>query len=234
LDALTAPLPARRPNLLPRIRAIVFDLDGVLVDSMSWWHEVRNEFAAAHDRRWTEADEAAMHGANTREWCTEIRKRLGLDMSEEEIEHAVIGGLLERYATRGAPAIDGAAEAIRRLSGRYSLAVASSAPTRVIEAALAGLGIRDRIRAVTSSDEAGTGKPAPDVFLLAARRLGVDPAECLVVEDSLNGILGARAAGMRVVLVPDPSEPPSAGAREAATYSLESLRELELDRLATA
>jgi HAD superfamily hydrolase (TIGR01509 family) len=233
LDALTAPLP-ENPNLPPRTRAIVFDLDGVLVDSMGWWREVRNEFAAAHGRRWTEADEAAMHGANTREWCTEIRERLGLGMSEEEIEKAVIGGLLERYATRGARAVDGAAETIRRLSARYSLAVASSSPIRVIEAALNGLGVRDLIGAVASSDEAGTGKPAPDVFLLAARRLGVDPAECLVVEDSLNGILGARAAGMRVVLVPDPSEPPAARAREAATYSLESLRELDPDRLATA
>ena len=212
-------------------RAVVFDLDGVLVDTMIWWREVRTVFAAGLGRRWTAEDDAAMHGANTREWRAEMRRRLRLDVSEDDIENAVIGGLLKRYAMAGAPAIDGAVEAVRRLSRRYSLAVASSAPRQVIEAALRGLGVRDLIGAVRSSDEAGAGKPAPDVFLLAAGELGVHPADCLVVEDSLNGVLAARAAGMRVVLIPDAKVPPATGAREAATYVLTSLRELDPDRL---
>ena len=229
---MTVPRPDR-PKTPAHFRAVLFDLDGVLVDGMIWWREVRSQFAAAHGRHWSESDEAAMHGANTHEWSAEIRERLGLDMSEDDIEKAVVGGLLERYATKGAPAIGGAAETLRRLSGRYRLGVASSSPIPVIEAALAGLHVRELIDAVTSSDEAGAGKPEPDVFLLAARRLGVDPAECLVVEDSLNGILGARAAGMRVVLIPDASVPPAPGAREAATYFLRSLCDLDPDRLAT-
>ena len=172
-----------------------------------------------------------MHGGNSREWRAETRERLALDMPEEDVENAVIGGLLERYERLGAPAIDGAAEALRRLSPRYALGVASSSPMRVIEAALDGLHVRQLIGAVTSSDEVRAGKPEPDVFLLAARRLGVDPADCLVVEDSLNGVLAARAAGMRVVLIPDASVPPAPGAREAATYCLRSLRDLDPERL---
>ena len=219
------------PSLSPPVRAILFDLDGVLVDTMNWWRAARADLAAAHARRWTDADEAVMHGGNTREWRAETRERLGLDMPEEDVENAVIGGLLERYERLGAPAIDGAAEALRRLSRRYALGVASSSPMRVIEAAIAGLGVRELVGAVISSDEVGAGKPEPDVFLLAARRLGVDPAECLVVEDSLNGVLAARAAGMRVVLIPDASVPPAPGAREAATYCLRSLRDLDPERL---
>jgi HAD superfamily hydrolase (TIGR01509 family) len=161
-----------------------------------------------------------------------MRERLTLDMPEYDIERAVIDGMLDLYATKGAPAMVGAVEAVRRLSERYALAVASSSPPQVIEAALGSLGVRDLIGTVASSDEVPAGKPAPDVFLLAARRLGVDPAGCLVVEDSLNGVLSARAAGMRVALIPNASIPPAEGAREAATYNLASLHDLDPDRLA--
>jgi HAD superfamily hydrolase (TIGR01509 family) len=228
---LTVRLPGDTGSSMP-FRAVVFDLDGVLVDTEIWWDEVRTRFAAALGRRWTEADREAIMGSNTREWRSRMRQRLDLDVSENDIERAVIDGMLERYGTAGAPAIDGAVEAVRRLSGRYSLAVASSAPPPVIEAALASLDIRDLIGTVASSDEVSTGKPAPDVFLLAARRLSVDPADCLVVEDSLNGVLAAVAAGMRVVLIPNASVPPAAGARQAATYYLSTIRDLDPGRLA--
>ena len=130
--------------------------------------------------------------------------------------------------------MEGAVEILRRLSSRYSVAVASSAPPKLIEAALASLGVRSLITAVASSDEVAAGKPAPDVFQLAARRLEADPASCLVVEDSLNGVLAARAARMRVALIPNASIPPAPGAREAATFCLSRLRDLDLVRLARA
>lgn len=160
-----------------------------------------------------------------------MRQRLELEVSEDKIARAVIDGMLTRYATERAPALDGAVEAVRRLSGRYALAVASSAPPELIEAALGQLGVRDLIKAVASSDEVAAGKPAPDVLLLAARRLGIDPAACLVAEDSLNGALAARAAGMQVALVPNAGIPPAAGAREAATYVIAGLRDLDPGRL---
>lgn len=208
--------------------AVIFDLDGVLVDTEIWWDEVRIAFAAGVGRRWTEDDRAAIMGSNTREWSSRMRLRLGLDMSEREIEREVVGGMLDRYAREGPPAIDGAVEAVRRLAAGYPLAVASSAPPVVIETALAGLGIRSLFRAIASSDEVAAGKPAPDVYLLAAERIRMDPASCLVVEDSLNGVLAARAAGMRVVLVPNVSIPPARGAREAADFAIDRLAELTL------
>ncbi len=225
---MTADSPGGRPVPAP-IRAVVFDLDGVLVDTEIWWYEVRVEFAAALGKRWTEADRAAMMGSNTREWGARMRQRLELTMSEDEIERAVIDGLLARYAREGAPEIDGAVEVVRRLAGRYALAVASSSPPKVIVAALEGLGVRDAIGTIVSSDEVAAGKPAPDVFLLAARRLGVEPGACLVVEDTLHGVQAARSAGMRVALVPNASVPPAAGAMEAATCCFESIRDLDPD-----
>ncbi len=208
------------------VQAVVFDLDGVLVDTEIWWDEVRIEFAARAGRVWSESDRAAIMGSNTRQWRSRMRRRLQLEVSEDEIERAVIDGMLERYARLGPPAIEGAVEAVHELAGRFPLAVASSSPPRIIEAALDGLGVRRLFRTIVSSDEVRAGKPAPDVYLLAAHRLGVRPEACLVVEDSLNGVLAARAAGMRVVLVPNVSIPPAPGTRESAHLVLARLADL--------
>ncbi len=233
---MTPPSAGSQPKGAPfrGIEAVVFDLDGVLVDTEVWWDEVRIAFAAGVGRHWTEDDRAAIMGSNTREWRSRMKRRLNVDMPEQEIERAVIGGMLERYARQGPPAIEGAVEAVRRLARTYPLAVASSAPPEVIETALTGLGVRALFRALASSDEVAAGKPAPDVYLLAADRVGVGAAGCLVVEDSLNGVLAARAAGMRVVLIPNTSIPPAPGALEAADFALERLADLEPSRLSTA
>jgi HAD superfamily hydrolase (TIGR01509 family) len=204
--------------------AVIFDLDGVLVDAEVWWDEVRLAWAGQVGRSWTAADQAAVMGANSLGWARIMRQRLDLDLSPEQIVDDIVGAMVQRYATHGAPLIPGAVAAVRRLAeAGVPIAVASSSHRLVIDAALDSLGIAGLFRVVVASDEVAHGKPAPDVYLLAARELGVDPSSCLVVEDSLNGVLAARAAGMTVALVPNAAVPPAAGAREAASMILDSL-----------
>jgi HAD superfamily hydrolase (TIGR01509 family) len=215
--------------------AVIFDLDGVLVDAEIWWDEVRIEFAARHGRTWTEADRAAIMGANSVGWSTLMRRRLRLeDLPRETIEAEVVRAMVERYRTEGAPRIPGALEAVQRVAAGWPVALASSGHPSVIAAALEALGIAGLFRAIVSSDEVPLGKPAPEVYLLAASRLGVPPGECLVVEDSLNGVLAGRAAGMTVVLIPNAAVPPAPGAREAASVVLDRIDLLDPARIAPA
>ena len=208
--------------------AVIFDLDGVLVDAEVWWDEVRQTWAAEHGRAWSQPDQAAVMGANSLGWAGIIRERLELDLPDQQIVDEIVAAMVERYRTRGAPRIAGAVDAVQRLAATgLPLAIASSSHQAVIDAALNSLGISNLFRVVVASDEVAHGKPAPDVYLLTARRLGVDPTGCLVVEDSLNGVLAGRAAGMTVALVPNASVPPAAGAREAASMILSSLAELD-------
>ena len=209
------------------VAAVIFDLDGVIVDSEIWWHEERAAWAAERGLRWTEADTRAVMGANSAGWARIMRERLGLSEADEpSILEAIVTRVTDRYAA-GAPAIDGAVDAVRRIAARWPVAVASSAHRRVIDAALAATGLRDTIRIVVSSDEVDHGKPAPDVYLEAARRLGVVPARCLVVEDSINGLRAGVDAGMTTVLVPNLSVPPAPGAEEVADHVLARLSELD-------
>jgi beta-phosphoglucomutase-like phosphatase (HAD superfamily) len=210
-----------------RIGCVIFDLDGVLVDSEIWWDEVRQDFAAGHDRTWTAADREAVMGANSAAWARIMRERLDLDMPEAEIERAIVEGVVKRYRLEGPPLIDGAVEAAKRIAAGYPVAVASSAHRAVIDAALEATGLRGTFAVVVSSDEVDHGKPAPDVYLETARRLGCDPAACLVVEDSHNGVRAAKAAGMTVILVPNGSVPPAAGTDELADLVVDRLADLD-------
>ena len=209
------------------IECVIFDLDGVLVDSEIWWDDVRATFAATHGRTWTSADQKAVMGANSAAWARIMRGRLGLDLDLLEIERAIVDGVIERYRREAAPRIDGAVEAVQRIGADRPIAVASSAHAEVIAAALEATGLTDQFDAIVSSDEVEHGKPAPDVYLEAARRLGSEPSACLVVEDSYNGVRAAKAAGMTVVLVPNHSVPPASGTAELADAVLVSLAELD-------
>jgi HAD superfamily hydrolase (TIGR01509 family) len=211
---------------------VIFDLDGVLVDSEIWWDQVRQRFAADRGRDWDDEDRAAVMGANSRAWSRTMRERLDLDMPATDIEKAVVDAVVERYRAEGPPLIDGAVESVRRIAGQLPVAVASSAHPAVIEVALQSLGLTDAFRVVVSSDEVEHGKPAPDVYLEAARRLGIPPASCLVVEDSLNGVKAAKAAGMKVALVPNESIPPAPGASDLADIVVSTLAELDPEAMA--
>ena len=201
------------------------------MDSEIWWDEIRIAFAADHGRDWTRDDQAAVMGANSRAWAHTMRIRLDLDLDEAAIEEAIVSRVVARYEAEGPPVIPGAVETVRRVAASRPVALASSAHRAVIDVALATTGLADVFHVTVSSDEVDHGKPAPDVYLAAAARLGIAPEACLVVEDSLNGVRAGKAARMTVVLVPNTSVPPAAGTVDLADVVLERLSDLDLDAL---
>jgi beta-phosphoglucomutase-like phosphatase (HAD superfamily) len=212
--------------------AVLFDLDGVLVDTEPWWQEVRVAFAARHGRAWGDDDQEAVMGANSREWAEITQRRLGLhDLPVEVILEETVAGVVDCYRRSAPPLVGDSPDQVRRIARDYPVAIVSSSHRAVIEAAVEALGLRDVLRLVVSSDEVPVGKPAPDVYLRAASLLGVAPATCLVVEDSLNGVRAGKAAGMTVVLVPSASVPPAGNALDLADVILERLADLYPDRL---
>lgn len=223
---------AERPDAgSPVVSAVIFDLDGVLVDSESWWGEARAAVAGRHGAAWTAADEASVKGANTVEWTAAMRERPALPIAHEDVAREVVEVMVDRYGREGAARIEPGLAAVERLRRSVPLAVASSAHPAVIEAALRSVGLEGAFRAIVSSDEVGAGKPAPDVYLEAARRLGVPPAACLVIEDSPNGVRAARSAGMRVIWVGGPAAPAGLpdpeGEGAGATITLATLDDLD-------
>ncbi|HST65397.1 MAG TPA: HAD family phosphatase [Mycobacteriales bacterium] len=189
--------------------AIVFDLDGVLVDSERAWDEVRQRLVTDRGREWPADATTAMQGMSTPEWSAYLAGLVG--DSPQELARQVIAAMADRYRER-VPLLPGAVDAVRALAARWPLAVASSSPPDLIRVVLAAAGVSDRFRVTVSSEEVARGKPAPDVYLAAAERLGVDPAGCVAIEDSANGLRAAAAAGMTVVAVPNEHFPPPADA----------------------
>ena len=215
------------------IEAFVFDLDGVLVDSEQLWDEVREQLARERGGRWHERAQADMMGMSSREWSRYMHDVIGLPESPEEINAEVVRRLLARYDVE-LPLLPGAVEAVERLAARWPLGVASSSNREVIDAVLEHAGIASAFRATVSSEEVARGKPAPDVYLEIARRLGVEPSSCAAVEDSRNGIRSAHDAGMRVLAIPNPHYPPPPEALELADDVLRSLDELTPERVSVS
>lgn len=184
------------------IRAVVFDLDGVLVDSEHFWDEARRQVAAGHGGRWSEAATADMQGMSSPEWSAYMHERLGVDLDAQRIVALVVDDVLDRYR-QGLPLLPGAVDAVRRVAEHRRLALASSANRPVIDKVLELAELGGLFAATVSSEEVARGKPAPDVYLEAARRLGESPSACAAVEDSANGIRAALSAGMAVVAVPN-------------------------------
>jgi HAD superfamily hydrolase (TIGR01509 family) len=207
------------------IEAVVFDLDGVLLDSEHVWDEVREELARERGGRWHEGAQADMMGMSSVEWSRYMHDVIELPESPEEISREVVRRMLARYEAE-LPLIDGAVEAVHRLAGSFRLALASSSNRPLIDAALAKAALAELFEVTVSSEEVPRGKPAPDVFLQAVRRLGVAPQRCAAVEDSGNGIRAAKAAGMRVIAIPNRRYPPPPEALVLADVVLDSLAEL--------
>ena len=207
------------------IRAVVFDLDGVLLDSERRWDQARREVAIGHGGHWRADATAAMLGMSSVEWSQYMRDTLGVDLAPDRIVELVVAGLLEQYRRR-LPLIPGAVAAVQRIGRRWPLALASSAGRPVIDAVLAIAGLQHEFQVTVSSEEVPRGKPAPDVYLEAALRLGQPPRACAAVEDSANGIRSAVAAGLRVVAVPNQDYPPPASVLAEAQVVIRSLAEL--------
>jgi HAD superfamily hydrolase (TIGR01509 family) len=210
------------------VAAVVFDLDGVLLDSEQAWDDARRDLVAETGRAWTETATRDMMGMSSREWPVYVRDALGVPLSADEINADIVRRVLERYH-RELPLLPGAREAVERIADRWPIALASSSNREVIDHALDEMGVADRFAATVSSEEVGRGKPAPDVYLEAARRLGVDPDAAVAIEDSENGIRSAHAAGMRVLAVPNPHFPPAPEAVELADALLADLGALTPD-----
>jgi HAD superfamily hydrolase (TIGR01509 family) len=212
------------------IEAVVFDLDGVLVDSEHVWDEVREDLARERGGRWHDRAQADMMGMSSAEWSRYMHDVIGLTDSPEAINDEVVRRLLTRYDEE-LPLIDGAVEAVRRLTGSFRLGLASSSNRPVIDLVLERAGIAELFEATVSSEEVARGKPAPDVFLEAALRLGVEPARCAAVEDSGNGIRAAHVADMRVIAIPNRRFPPAPDALALADVVLDSLGELSAESI---
>ena len=210
------------------IEAVVFDLDGVIVDSEHVWDAAREALARERDGRWHENAQQDMMGMSSVEWSRYMHDVIGLKDPPEEISAQVVRRLEATYREE-LPLIDGATEAVARLAERWPLAVASSSNRPIIDLVLELSGLDRLFRATVSSEEVSRGKPAPDVYLEAARRLGADPERSAAVEDSSSGILSARAAGMRVVAIPNMRFPPGEEALAAADVVIPSIGELTPD-----
>ncbi len=204
------------------IEAVIFDLDGVLLDSEQVWDDVREQLARERGGRWHDRAQADMMGMSSTEWSRYMHDEIGLPESPEEINAEVVRRMLDRY-DRDLPVIDGAVDAVRRLAPHFRLGVASSSNRPLIDAALGAAGLADAFAATVSSEEVPHGKPSPDVYLEAARRLGVAPGRSVAVEDSASGIRSARAAGMRVVAIPNRHYPPPERRLALASARLTSL-----------
>jgi HAD superfamily hydrolase (TIGR01509 family) len=188
--------------------AIVLDLDGVIVDSEELWDRERRAYTTAHGGRWRDDATRAMQGMSSTEWSTFLHDELGVGIDPPTIAHEV-GAAVAADVERELPLLPGAQEAVRALAAQWPLALASSANREVIDAVLRGADLTDCFGATVSSEEVARGKPAPDVYVEAAKRLGADPHASVAVEDSSNGLRAANSAGMRVIATPNRAFPPA-------------------------
>lgn len=212
--------------------AIIFDLDGTLIDTEESWDIVRRGLARDAGLAWPDGATQAMMGMSTQEWSAYLVDAVGLPVTPDEAARLTIEAMAAHHRA-GVDVLPGAVEAVRRMADRYPVAIASSSPRVLIDAAVEALGIGDLLQATVSTEEVERGKPAPDGYLRACELLGVAPGEAVAVEDAPNGIRSALAAGMAVVAVPPHFHPPSAELL-AETTVVESLDQLTLDVVAEA
>jgi len=212
------------------IEAVIFDMDGVLIESEELWNTTREDLARERGGDWHAEAQRTMMGMSSMEWSRYMHDDLGVPDDPEWISDEVVRRLANRYRAE-LPVIDGAVEAVRGLADRWPLAVASSSNRPLINLVLELTGLEASFRATVSSEEVSRGKPEPDVYLAAAAGLGVKPEACAAVEDSSNGILAAANAGMRVVALPNTAFAPGQEALSRADIVLTSIKDLSVETL---
>lgn len=211
--------------------AVVFDMDGILIETEPIWDDVRRRMAAAESRPWPDEATRAMMGMSTREWATYMAETVGVAGTWQEVAERVIDGVAAEYEVH-LPVLSGAVEAVRRMAGRGPVAIASSSPRRLIDQVADELGIASLLAVTVSTEEVERGKPWPDGYLKACELLGVDPTRTVAVEDSTNGVRSAHAAGMTVICVPPDFHPPTPDVQALAAAVLGSLADLDEPLLA--
>jgi HAD superfamily hydrolase (TIGR01509 family) len=212
--------------------AVVFDLDGVLIDSEPVWNAAREALVRERGGTWDERATTDMMGMSSKEWSSYMHDRLGVPMTPAEINDDVVRRVASTYE-HGLPLLPHALETVRELAARWPLGLASSSNRPIIDLVLERSGLRACFAAVVSSEEVAHGKPAPDVYLAAARELDVDPKDCAAVEDSTNGIKSAVAAGMRTIAVPNRQFRPDDDVLASAAVVVTSLAEVTVDLVAS-
>jgi HAD superfamily hydrolase (TIGR01509 family) len=215
------------------VAAVIFDLDGLLLESEQVWSVAKRRLTEETGGRWTGEAEHAMLGMSSPEWSRYMHEQLEVPLEAAEISAAVVRLLGELYA-RELPLLPGADEAVRRAAERWPLGLASSSNREIIESVLRRTGWAPLFAATVSSEEVERGKPAPDVYLEAARRLAAPPVGCVAVEDSSAGIRSAEAGGMFVVAIPNRAYPPEPEVVASAGVVLDSLHDLDASAIERA
>ena len=187
------------------IEAVIFDMDGVLIDSEPFWQESEMDAFARVRLKLTREMCAQTMGLRVDEVVDYWRRRHAWEgVPPGELEEAIIGGVAERILSKG-EAKEGVRPALDFFRGRgVKVALASSSAYRLIRAVTERFRLSDEFDCVYSAEDEEYGKPHPGVYLTTARRLGVSPSTCLAVEDSLNGVIAAKAARMKCIAVPEP------------------------------
>jgi HAD superfamily hydrolase (TIGR01509 family) len=206
----------------PMIRALIFDMDGLMIDSERLYFEAEREIARSFGREVSDETLGRMMGRKPLESLELYVRETGLPITAQET-YAVRNVIMERKLRedlRPMPGLDHILEAFR---GRLKMAVATGAQRAFLDIVLDGLGIRGAFDVLQDSDDIRSGKPDPEIFLAACRRLGLAPAECVVLEDSENGARAGRRAGCTVIAVP--SEYTRAQDFSAADHVVPDLRE---------
>jgi HAD superfamily hydrolase (TIGR01509 family) len=205
----------------------------VLVDSERFWDDARRAVVSCNGGHWRDDATRAMMGMSSPEWTRYLHEELGVALIPERINDQVVEALLTHYRHE-LPLLPGAKAAVMRLAARWPLGLASSANRPVIDAVLEAAGLTDSFSATVSGEEVARGKPAPDVYLAAVRKLGVDGDRTAAVEDSTNGLRAAAAAEMVVIAAPNRDFAPEPEALALAAHVIGSLDELTAETIEAA